>query len=44
VSGRMVPEEVAASRDLRAYFHGWNQSYTGPDADGIYPLLRPATD
>lgn len=44
VSGRMVPEEAAAGHDLRAYFNGWNHSYTGPDADGIYPLLRPATD
>jgi hypothetical protein len=44
MSGRMVPQEAAAGRDLKAYFNGWNHSYTGPDVDGIYPLLRPATD
>ncbi len=44
ISGRMVPDEVAAGRDLRAYFRGYNDSYTGPDKDGIYPLMKPATD
>ncbi len=44
VSGRLVPPEATAGKDLKAYFAGWNSSYTGPDADGIYPLLKPATD
>ncbi|AOS43133.1 hypothetical protein Verru16b_00174 [Lacunisphaera limnophila] len=44
VSGRQVPAAAAAGRNLRDYFRGWNHSYTGPDADGIYPLLKPATD
>ncbi|HWA26420.1 MAG TPA: hypothetical protein VG734_12240 [Lacunisphaera sp.] len=44
VSGRMVPPEATASKDLRAFFNGWDQHYTGPDKEGIYPLLRPATE
>ncbi len=44
VSGRMVSAEFAFGKELRSYFNGWNHGYTGPDADGIYPLLRPATD
>jgi len=44
VSGRILPPEATAGRDLRAYFNGWDQHYTGPDKDGIYPLLRPATE
>ena len=44
VSGRQVPPEVAARKELRAWFNGWNGGYTGPDADGVYPLLKPATD
>jgi hypothetical protein len=44
VSGRLVPQEGAAGKVLKAYFQGWNHGYTGPDQDGIYPLLRPATD
>jgi hypothetical protein len=43
-SGRMVSDEMAAGKELKAYFTGWNHSYTGPDADGIFPLLRPATE
>jgi hypothetical protein len=44
VSGRLVADEQAAGRNLRDYFRGWNNSYTGPDKDGIYPLLRLATE
>ncbi len=44
VSGRAVADDVAAGRDLRAYFRGFNDSYTGPDKDGIYPLMKPATE
>lgn len=44
VSGRLVPDEVAAARDLRAYFRGYNDSYTGPDKDGVFPLMKPATE
>lgn len=44
VSGRMVSDEAAAGKELTAYFKGWNHGYTGPDADGIYPLLRRATE
>lgn len=44
VSGRMVSDEAAAGKELKAYFQGWNHGYTGPAADGIYPLLRPATE
>ena len=43
-SGRLVPDEIAASRDLRSYFRGYNDAYTGPDKDGIYPLMKPATE
>ena len=32
-----------AGKALKDYFNGWNHNYTGPDADGIYPLLKPAT-
>jgi hypothetical protein len=42
-SGRMVPAEQAAGRNLRDYFRGWSNSYSGPDQHGIYPLLRLAT-
>lgn len=44
VSGRMVPEDTVIGREVRSYFGGWNQNYTGPDAEGIYPLLRPAKE
>ncbi len=44
ISGRLVPDEVAAARDLRAYFRGYNDSYTGPDRDGIFPLMKHATE
>lgn len=44
VSGRLVPEEVAASRSLKSYFNGFNDTYTGPDKDGVYPLFKPATE
>jgi hypothetical protein len=43
VSGRLVPPEVASHKRLMDFFGGWNQAYTGPDADGVYPLLKPAT-
>jgi hypothetical protein len=43
VSGRSVPVEKAASLELRSYFRGFNGGYSGPDKDGIYPLLKPAT-
>jgi hypothetical protein len=43
-SGRLVPDEIAATRDLRAYFRGYNDSYTGPDKDGVFPLMKPATE
>ena len=43
-SGRLVPDEVAAGRELRAYFRGYNDAYTGPDKDGVYPLMKPATE
>lgn len=41
-SGRSVPETEVAGRALKSYFTGFNNSYTGPDAEGIYPLLKPA--
>jgi hypothetical protein len=44
VSGRPVPPATTEGKQLKDYFAGWNQNYTGPDADGIYPLLKPATD
>lgn len=44
VSGRLVPEEQTDKLKLRDFFRGWNNSYTGPDKDGLYPLLRPATE
>jgi hypothetical protein len=44
VSGSMVPEEATAGRKLKDFFQGLNQSYTGPDREGIYPLLKPATE
>lgn len=44
VSGRMVAPEAAAGRDLRDFFRGWNHGYTGPDKDGIYPLMQFATE
>lgn len=45
VSGRnTVSEAETAGRKLADYFKGLNQAYTGPDRDGIYPLLKPATD
>jgi hypothetical protein len=44
VSGRQVAPELAATRNLRDYFRGWNNGYTGPDQDGIYPLMRFATE
>jgi hypothetical protein len=44
VSGRMVPPDTTAGKELRTFFNGWDQHYTGPDKDGIYPLLRPATE
>ena len=43
VSGRLVPAEATAGKELKDYFTGWNHNYTGPDAAGIYPLLKPAT-
>lgn len=43
-SGRQVPAEMAARKELRAFFNGWNGAYTGPDRDGVYPLMKPATD
>jgi hypothetical protein len=43
-SGRLVPDDVAATRELRAYFRGYNDSYTGPDKDGVFPLMKPATE
>jgi len=43
VSGRVVPPEATAGKELKDYFGGWNHNYTGPDADGIYPLMKPAT-
>jgi hypothetical protein len=43
LSGRLVSDEQAAGRNVRDYFRGWNNSYTGPDKDGIYPLFRLAT-
>ena len=44
VSGSLVPEEAGARRKLKDYFTGLNHAYTGPDRDGIYPLLKPATE
>ena len=40
----VVPPETTAGKDIKEFFHGWNHGYTGPNADGIYPLLRPATE
>jgi hypothetical protein len=40
----MVPPDTTAGKELRTFFNGWDQHYTGPDKDGIYPLLRPATE
>jgi hypothetical protein len=44
VSGRFVPPEQVSGRELRDFFRGWNNAYTGPDREGIYPLLKLATD
>ena len=43
VSGRLVPPEATAGKQLKDYFNSWNHNYTGPDAAGIYPLMKPAT-
>lgn len=42
VSGKLVSVELASRKRLMDFFGGWNQAYTGPDADGVYPLLKPA--
>ncbi|MEJ1971944.1 MAG: hypothetical protein WDM96_05500 [Lacunisphaera sp.] len=44
VSGSTVSLPGAASRKLRDFFQGLNQCYTGPDREGIYPVLKPATE
>jgi hypothetical protein len=44
VSGATVPPAEGAARKLKDYFKGFNQAYTGPDHEGIYPLLKPATE
>src|SRR6478609_3024575 len=44
VSGSTVPAAEAAGRKLRDFFRGLNQSYTGPDRDGVYPVLKPAAE
>lgn len=44
VSGRLVPDEDIAGRDVRSFFRGYNDTYTGPGKDGVYPLLKPATE
>jgi hypothetical protein len=44
VSGSAVPEATGAARKLKDYFKGFQEAYTGPDRDGIYPLLKPATE
>ena len=45
VSGRPPAEEALATRrEVRDYFRGFNDAYTGPDKEGIYPLLKPATE
>jgi hypothetical protein len=41
VSGRAVPEQEAAGKKIRGFFAGPDNSYSGPDRDGIYPLLKP---
>ena len=43
VSGRVMAEGATSGLKLTDFFKGWNQSYTGPNADGFYPLLKPAT-
>ncbi len=40
VSGRSVSFKEAAGKNIRAYFGGPESSYTGPDYEGIYPLLQ----
>ncbi len=44
VSGTTVPEAAAAGRKLKNYFTGLNQTYTGPDREGVYPLLKPVKE
>jgi len=44
VTGRPLAESAVAGRKLADFFRGFNQAYTGPDADGIYPLLKPASE
>jgi hypothetical protein len=44
ISGRAVPEATTAGRKVVEFFQGMSQTYTGPDRDGIYPLLKPSTD
>lgn len=41
VSGRILTAPETASRKLQQYFKGFNDAYTGPDKDGIYPLMKP---
>jgi len=41
-ANRKLTEAETAKKSLPAYFTGMNQSYTGPDKDGIYPVLKPA--
>ena len=44
ITGRTVTDMEGASRKLTDYFKGMNQSYTGPDRGGIYPLLKAVTE
>ena len=40
VSGRAASAQEAAGKNVHAYFCGPDESYTGPDHEGIYPSLR----
>jgi hypothetical protein len=44
VSGSIIPSSSLAGRTIKEFFRGLNQSYTGPDHDGVYPVLKPAAE
>lgn len=43
-SGRTVSEADTKAIKLRDFFKGFDQAYTGPNREGFYPLLKPATE
>jgi len=44
ISGRALTEDALVKLKLQDFFKGWKQAYTGPNAEGYYPMLKPATN